>query len=83
MKRRWRKPARRTAYGPDHNRLRRILRPEVEAGMRDCAYCGERIEPGEAWDLGHAENRRYYNGPEHARCNRMTTTRAMRHSREW
>lgn len=70
-------------YDPFHRRLRAILRPEVEAGLHLCAYCGERIEPGEAWDLGHSDNRQFYNGPEHARCNRMTTTRAMRHSRAW
>ena len=71
------------SYGPDHWRLRAILAPEVEAGLRDCAYCGERILPGEAWDLGHRENRLGYNGPEHARCNRATAARRQRHSRRW
>lgn len=83
MKRRWRDPARRDSYPPGHARLRKILAPEVAAGLKDCAYCGEPILPGEAWDLGHSENKKYYNGPEHARCNRATTTRAMRHSRVW
>jgi hypothetical protein len=46
----------------------------VEAGMVRCARCGERILPGEAWDLGHLDGteRTLYSGPEHRRCNRTT-----------
>jgi hypothetical protein len=74
---------RRDGYGPDHWRLRRIVAPEVDAGLVDCAYCGERILPGEPWHLGHSENRRYYTGPEHVRCNCATKAREQKHSREW
>lgn len=83
MKRRWRDPARRNRYPTGHARLRKILTPEVAAGLKLCAYCGEPIEPGQAWDLGHSDNGLFYNGPEHAECNRKTTTRKMRHSRAW
>jgi hypothetical protein len=33
--------------------------------------CGQLIQPGEAWDLGHDEQRNYP-GPEHSACNRAT-----------
>jgi hypothetical protein len=58
-------------YGPGHKRLRRRLVPIVEAGGVCCARCGEVIEPGEKWDLGHDDfDRSVYSGPEHQRCNR-------------
>jgi hypothetical protein len=31
----------------------------------DCRRCGEPIEPGQPWQLGHGEG----NEPEHRRCN--------------
>jgi hypothetical protein len=40
--------------------------------------CGERIAPGERWDLGHVDGSGLteYAGPEHERCNRATAGRA-------
>jgi len=52
-------------------RLRRELAPLVEAGLTVCARCGERILPGEPFDLGHVDgtDRTVYSGPEHRACN--------------
>jgi hypothetical protein len=46
----------------------------VEAGMVRCARCGEVIERGAPWDLGHVDATQgtVYSGPEHRRCNRAT-----------
>ncbi|MGH3500743.1 MAG: hypothetical protein ACRDQA_07575 [Nocardioidaceae bacterium] len=58
-------------YGTSHQRLRARWAPVVAAGGATCARCGEPIEPGDAWDLGHAGTGRVlYSGPEHATCNR-------------
>lgn len=59
-------------YGPAHRRLRAKLAPSVDAGLVDCWRCGQRIQVGQAWDLGHDDNdRSIYRGPEHAGpCNR-------------
>jgi hypothetical protein len=65
-------------YGWGHQKLRKRLAPAVAAGMVTCARCGELIQPGEPWDLGHTEDRRGYAGPEHRRCNRATTGRPPR-----
>ena len=37
-----------------HRAKRKALAPAVAAGLYNCARCGERIEPGEPWDLGHS-----------------------------
>jgi hypothetical protein len=75
-------------YGKEHRQLRaqwaRVMRDEPVF----CARCGLPIEPGEPWDLGHAdEDRSRYNGPEHRACNRKTAThKAQRDqgvSRSW
>ena len=53
-------------YGGRHQRLRAMVAPLVAAGKAICWRCGERIEPGAPWDLGHSdEDRNIYNGPEH------------------
>lgn len=54
-------------------RLRRQWKPKVEAGIVNCARCGELIEPGTPWDLGHVDgDKTRYQGPEHLKCNRGT-----------
>jgi hypothetical protein len=59
----------------------------VNSGGVDCWRCGERIEVGEAWDLGHDDvDRSRWRGPEHARCNRAAAARRRnraRPSRAW
>lgn len=59
-------------YGWDHQQLRESLRPAVEAGEVDCWRCGQPIEPGQPWDLGHEDGtgKTQYAGPEHRSCNR-------------
>ena len=78
-----RKKLRYREYGRKHRQIRRALEPSVVAGLAACSRCGEPIEPGEPWDLGHSDfDRRFYSGPEHARCNRGAPHR-NRTSREW
>jgi hypothetical protein len=70
-------------YGWRHQQIRRSLIASVAAGVQPCARCGEPIEPGEPWDLGHDDrDRRFYSGPEHERCNRSAPMRNVT-SREW
>ncbi|MBT9255387.1 hypothetical protein KMZ30_07350 [Phycicoccus sp. KQZ13P-1] len=58
-------------YGHAHRKLRAEWEPIVAAGRVTCARCGEPIEPGQPWDLGHADDDPdQYNGPEHESCNR-------------
>lgn len=57
-------------YDSAHDRLRARWAPRVARGQVDCARCGQRIRRGQAWDLGHTDDRAGYNGPEHAQCNR-------------
>jgi hypothetical protein len=69
-------------YGPAHKALRRRWAAEVARGDVYCARCGRLIFPGEPFDLGHDDfDRSRYNGPEHVRCNRATTTRKVRRRR--
>jgi hypothetical protein len=60
-------------YGGDHRQLRDQWAPRVAIGTVRCARpdCGQLIQPGEPWDLGHDE-RRNYRGPEHRSCIRAT-----------
>src|SRR5215207_8263447 len=65
------------AYDAHHKALRKRWRPRVAAGTVNCRRCGERIESGEPWDLGHDDDDRSLPpAPEHARCNRATLTHA-------
>jgi hypothetical protein len=57
-------------YGLSHKAERERWRPKVDAGLVDCARCGDRIEPGRPWDLGHTDDRTGWTGPEHVTCNR-------------
>lgn len=57
-------------YGAAHQALRKKWKPQVEAGLVDCARCGTRIQPGQPWDLGHTDDRSAYSGPECRTCNR-------------
>ena len=69
--------------GVGHRQRRRVLAPIVAKGLVDCARCGEPIEPGEPWDLGHDDfDRSRYLGPEHRRCNRAAPNQ-LRVSRDW
>jgi hypothetical protein len=70
-------------YGWDHQKMRQIVQREVAAGLAVCPRCGLRIDSGEPWDLGHADDdRSVWTGPEHRRCNRATNRRRW-HSRKW
>jgi hypothetical protein len=82
-------------YGRSHEAERKRWAPRVDAGLVDCARCGQRIEPGRPWDLGHNDDRTGWSGPEHRVCNRRAggangavVTNAMRRtavrqSRDW
>jgi hypothetical protein len=64
-------------YGADHRALRAAWQPLVEAGQVLCWRCGELIQPGEPWDLGHDDlDRSAYRGPEHRAHNRATKSRS-------
>jgi hypothetical protein len=67
-------------YRGRHQATRRALAPQVATGAVTCWRCGQLIEPGEAWDLGHDDrNPSIYRGPEHAgRCNRSAGGRKGR-----
>ena len=66
-------------YGPEHKALRAEWAPQVATGQVACARCGDLIAAGEAWDLGHTDDRTGYRGPEHARqCNRAAAGRMRR-----
>jgi hypothetical protein len=80
-------------YGGEHQRLRKHLALEVEAGRAYCARCGWLIAPGSKWHLGHDHIRGGYLGPEHERCNlrdrnrrnnwKLRRPRRPRTSRSW
>ena len=73
-------------YGRSHRNRRLAVAPLVAAGCVCCARCGEPIEPGQLWDLGHDDvDPRYYTGPEHAACNRATAAHMTERkvSRPW
>jgi hypothetical protein len=53
--------------------------------MVTCARCGEPIEPGDAFDLDHTDDRAGYLGASYQACNRGQPARdsGRRVSREW
>jgi hypothetical protein len=57
-------------YGNQHQAARRRWAPRVATGTIRCARCGQRIRPGQPWDLDHTDDRRGYRGPSHLSCNR-------------
>jgi hypothetical protein len=60
-------------YGSRHQRGRAALVPIVAGGDVPCSRCGERILPGEKWDLDHEDGSNHlYRGASHASCNRAT-----------
>ena len=80
------KPSNQRGYGYRHQVIRKRLAPNVNAGLVDCWRCGQRIEEGEPWDLGHDDiDRTKYRGPEHVRCNRSVAGRkpTLDVSRAW
>lgn len=84
-------------YDRAHQAERARWEPKVDAGLVDCARCGEPIVPGRSWDLGHTDDRADWTGPEHSRCNRAAggrngalvtnaqrdVTSTVRTSRDW
>lgn len=82
-------------YDRKHEAERRRWAPKVDAGLVNCARCGEPLEPGRDWDLGHTDDRTDWTGPEHRSCNRSAggangaavtnalRTQGVRRSREW
>jgi hypothetical protein len=56
-------------YGRHHQELRKAYKRYVDAGVASCWRCGERIDPGTPWHLGHSDDGSRYEGPEHQRCN--------------
>ena len=62
-------------YGAAHKAERKRLAPTVAKGQTPCARCGQLIEVGEPWDLGHTDDRTGWTGPEHADCNRAAGAR--------
>jgi hypothetical protein len=82
-------------YGAAHKAERDRWTARVDAGLVDCARCGQPIEPGRPWDLGHNDDRTGWTGPEHRTCNRVAGARngaavssalrgrGVQQSREW
>ena len=76
-----RRPLERLLYhNPTHRNLRKQVAALVASGGAICAGpngCGERIKPGEPFDLGHypGDPSRYV-GAQHRFCNRKTAGKA-------
>jgi len=64
-------------YGTQHQQLRATWEPTVKAGNAVCPKCHQPIKPTDTWDMGHNADRTGYIGPEHAKCNRATRSRAF------
>ena len=70
-------------YGWKHQKERARWAKRVEKGDVICARCRRPILPQQKWDLGHVDGteRTVYSGPEHARCNRATSTHKAKSTR--
>jgi len=69
-------------YGSAHQALRARIAGQVKAGAAVCWRCGQLIQPGQPWDLGHTEgDRGSYAGPEHRWCNRAAGARNANQAR--
>jgi len=66
-------------YDAEHDRTRAQWAPQVATGRVPCARCGVLIAHGAPWDLGHADDRTSWSGPEHAACNRAAGGKAAHH----
>jgi hypothetical protein len=56
-------------YDHAHRELRKQWAPKVARGGILCGKCGNTIQPGTTWHLGHTDDRTTWTGPEHAHCN--------------
>jgi hypothetical protein len=61
-------------YGSAHQKRRAELKKLVDRGGVKCYRCGERIQPGQPWDLDHVDHRLahelgMYGGASHRHCN--------------
>jgi hypothetical protein len=73
---------RRGGWGHMHQQRRRQLEPLVRAGAINCARCGRRIEPHQAWAIDHHDDRRLgYLGPSHATCNAIAAANKANRNR--
>lgn len=58
-------------YDATHRHLRRQWEARLATGETHiCAKCGQPVTAADQWDLGHADNRQSWTGPEHRHCNR-------------
>jgi hypothetical protein len=82
-----RSEASRVSVTAAHKALRKAwARTVAMGGVRcaradDCPYPGGLIQPGQAWDLDHTDDRSGYLGPSHRSCNRRAAaqkTNALR-----
>jgi hypothetical protein len=70
-------------YDREHELERERWAPLVDAGQVTCARCGQPIQPGTPWDLGHTDDRTAWTGPEHATCNRAAAGRNSKAITNW
>lgn len=69
-------PRQARGYDRAHDAERRRWQAELAIRPIQCARCGQPINPGEPFDLGHTDDRTGWTGPEHPRCNRAAGGRA-------